>query len=105
MLTGSSNAEIGIGLICACLPAVSAYYARGKKGAGSYGHSSRNAQGTDARGEIVMTRTFHVQTTQKDAGLEGDSHSNLGGDEVVLISNVQASPQSKTVSWRGSESL
>lgn len=102
----SGNAEIGIGLICACLPAVSAYFARRKRGTDYYGGPSRTGGLDDTlRGEIMMTRTFQVHTGPKSVSYDEDDGSKMGADDAVLISNIQANPQSRADSTRRSSSL
>jgi hypothetical protein len=101
----SGNAEIGIGLICTCLPAISAWFARRQRGTDYYGQASRTGQGGTMRGEIMMTRTFQIQEGQKSVSYDEDDGSKLGADDAVLISNIQANPQSRADSTRRSSSL
>ncbi|KAM0245936.1 hypothetical protein ACHAP5_005087 [Fusarium lateritium] len=91
----SGNAEAGIGLICACLPSISALIVR-RHGYPSNGYPSRGFQSsakidTSRHGEILMTRSFQVDTASK----LGDSDGfNYGHDEAGLIASVQANPKS-----------
>ncbi|KAG5992423.1 hypothetical protein E4U54_003650 [Claviceps lovelessii] len=66
----SGNAEAAIGLICACLPAVNTLYLSKANGS-SYlfndsaylKQSSRSRRTASQGGEIVLTRSFHVDTS------------------------------------------
>ncbi|KAF4980174.1 hypothetical protein FZEAL_3752 [Fusarium zealandicum] len=112
----SGNAEAGIGLICACLPAISALlvrrgrgypsYGNPSYGNPSYGNQSQSTHGEFKRGEIMMTRSFHVDGGKTDnSGKEPHSNAfDLGHDEVGLVAGVQANPKSNWSSRRRSES-
>ncbi|OAQ57298.1 hypothetical protein VFPPC_11451 [Pochonia chlamydosporia 170] len=81
----SGNAEAGIGLICACFPAVNALYVQKTRGS-SYFKQSRSRQASSKQtqshgGEIMLTRTFHVDTSS--ANYESQS---IGNDESELVS-------------------
>ncbi|KFH46893.1 hypothetical protein ACRE_022690 [Hapsidospora chrysogenum ATCC 11550] len=99
----SGNAEAGIGLICACLPAVNAIFVK-VKGSSYYAKKYGNSRSAHAaelgRGEIMMTRSFHVDTsTVNHKGGGGGKQAleesyELGHDQAVLTSNVQANPRS-----------
>ncbi|KAL7784575.1 hypothetical protein V8C37DRAFT_420614 [Trichoderma ceciliae] len=81
----SGNAEAGIGLICACLPAVSALYVQRTRGSSYFknpGHSSVNG-----RGEIMLTRSFHVDRSEVDKIMD-ETALELGHDEAGLVSNI-----------------
>ncbi|KAF5001167.1 hypothetical protein FGRMN_1191 [Fusarium graminum] len=92
----SGNAEAGIGLICACLPSISALIVR-RHGYPSNGYPSRGFQSsaqadpTSRAGEIIMTRSFQVDTASKHGDID---MYNFGHDEAGLISSVQANPKS-----------
>ncbi|KAL7948008.1 hypothetical protein V8C42DRAFT_316380 [Trichoderma barbatum] len=81
----SGNAEVGIGLICACLPAVSALYVQRTRGSSYFknpGHSN-----TTGRGEIILTRSYHVDRSAVDKDID-DNAIELGHDEAGLVSNM-----------------
>ncbi|KAG5929023.1 hypothetical protein E4U42_007392 [Claviceps africana] len=60
----SGNAEVGIGLICACFPAVNTLYLQMTNGGSSYlKQTSRSRRTASQAGEIVLTRSFHVDST------------------------------------------
>ncbi|KAG5979689.1 hypothetical protein E4U55_004869 [Claviceps digitariae] len=59
----SGNAEIAIGLICACLPAVNTLYLQKTHGSSYLKQSSRSRRTASQAGEIVLTRSFHVDTS------------------------------------------
>ncbi|EHK23197.1 uncharacterized protein TRIVIDRAFT_71185 [Trichoderma virens Gv29-8] len=83
----SGNAEAGIGLICACLPAVSALYVQRTRGSSYFknpGHSS-----ITGRGEIMLTRSYHVDRSAVDKDVD-ESALELGHDEAGLVSNMGA---------------
>ncbi|KAK0763715.1 hypothetical protein N5P37_003098 [Trichoderma harzianum] len=83
----SGNAEVGIGLICACLPAVSALYVQRTRGSSYFknpGHSS-----VTGRGEIMLTRSYHVDRSAVDKDVD-ESALELGHDEAGLVSNMGA---------------
>ncbi|OAA41677.1 integral membrane protein [Metarhizium rileyi] len=88
----SGNAEVGIGLICACLPAVTALHTRKTRGSSYYKQNSyertspRNPQSHN--GEIMLTRSFHVDTSSADYESQG-----MGTDEVDLFSKRPISSQ------------
>lgn len=80
-----SNAEVGIGLICACLPAVSALYIQKTRGS-SYlkqsGYGRTGSSNTPSRNnEIMLTRSFHVDTSSVNYEAQ-----NMGNDELALVS-------------------
>ncbi|KAG5943138.1 hypothetical protein E4U53_007104 [Claviceps sorghi] len=60
----SGNAEVGIGLICACFPAVNTLYLQKTNSGSSYlKQNSRSRRTASQAGEIVLTRSFHVDST------------------------------------------
>ncbi|KAF5011724.1 hypothetical protein FDECE_2184 [Fusarium decemcellulare] len=98
----SGNAEAGIGLICACLPSISALLVR-RQGYPYYGNQSHSTHGDFGRGDIMMTRSFHVDTA-KSPKTTGEGAFDLGHDEAGLVAGVQANPKSNLSSRRRSES-
>ncbi|KAM0331412.1 hypothetical protein ACHAQA_003085 [Verticillium albo-atrum] len=97
----SGNAEAGIGLICACLPAINALWTRKIKGTSDYAmHNSRSGLESE-HGGIMLTRSVHIHSSKsaKEAMDYG-----LGHDEAGLTSNIQANPHSSRESNR-SDSL
>ncbi|KID94841.1 PTH11-type GPCR, partial [Metarhizium majus ARSEF 297] len=81
----SGNAEVGIGLICACLPAVSALYIQKTRGSSyvkqsGYGRASSNNP-PSRNNEIMLTRSFHVDTSSVNYEAQ-----NMGNDELALVS-------------------
>ncbi|RSL58751.1 hypothetical protein CEP54_007658 [Fusarium duplospermum] len=98
----SGNAEAGIGLICACLPSISALLVR-RKGYPYYGNQSHSTHGDFSRGEIMMTRSFHVETGKIAKEAQPDVY-DLGHDEAGLVAGGQANPKSNLSSRRRSES-
>ncbi|KAH6607111.1 hypothetical protein Trco_003424 [Trichoderma cornu-damae] len=90
----SGNAEAGIGLICACLPAASAIYVQRKRGSSYFknpGHSS-----VSGRGEIMLTRSYHVDRSTVDKDVE-ETALELGHDEAGLVSNIGAQVHANAV--------
>ncbi|KAG8424899.1 hypothetical protein J3458_001654 [Metarhizium acridum] len=86
----SGNAEVGIGLICACLPAVSALYIQKTRGSSyvkqsGYGRASSNNPQSH-NNEIMLTRSFHVDTSSVNY-----ESQNMGNDESALVSKHQLS--------------
>ncbi|WKT53965.1 hypothetical protein QSH57_004549 [Fusarium oxysporum f. sp. vasinfectum] len=99
----SGNAEAGIGLICACLPSISALIVR-RNGYPYHGNQSHSAYGDiSRRGEIMMTRSFHVDAGRSDKEAQHNTYE-LGHDEAGLVASVQANPRSNFSSRRRSES-
>jgi hypothetical protein len=96
------NAEAGIGLICACLPSISALLVR-RQGYPYYGNQSHSTHGEFSRGEIMMTRSFHVETGKVAKEAQPDVY-DLGHDEAGLVAGGQANPKSNLSSRRRSES-
>ncbi|GJN85604.1 GPCR, PTH11-type [Purpureocillium lilacinum] len=80
----SGNAEVGIGLICACLPAINAIFVRANK-SGYLGQPSHNSE---ARGQIMLTRSYQVDRTQ-DGKKVLEIEMEAGGDEDGLVSGGQ----------------
>ncbi|KAG6011275.1 hypothetical protein E4U41_005534, partial [Claviceps citrina] len=57
------NAEVAIGLICACLPAVNTLWMRKAKTSSYFQQTSRSRRTASQAGEIVLTRSYHVDTS------------------------------------------
>ncbi|OAQ65018.2 PTH11-type GPCR [Pochonia chlamydosporia 170] len=99
----SGNAEAGIGLICACLPAVNALYVQQTRGSSYFKHGDSNQQSQKRSqsqgGEIMMTRTFHVDSSSAHY----DSQS-VGNDESALVAKEQQVSLSHKSS-QGSDSM
>lgn len=100
-----SNAEVGIGLICACLPAVNAlvmsHFGRGSSYADRrYGSSHR----TPDKGTITLTRSFHVDSVSrgpKSAARDRSYEMDSGRmDRAELVWNVQAEPRTQSAERR-----
>ncbi|CAF3452807.1 unnamed protein product [Fusarium graminearum] len=85
----SGNAEAGIGLICACLPSISALIVR-RNGYASRGYKSSGPADLSRHGEIMLTRSYQVETSKK--GQHDPFH--LGNDEAGLIASIQANSKS-----------
>ncbi|KAF4120598.1 integral membrane protein [Geosmithia morbida] len=83
------NAEAGIGLICACLPAANAMLTKIRDPTYFLGNSRSRHDTTGNRGEIVMTRSFHINTSDRDTKDPGNDIYDLGQEEAVLTSSAQ----------------
>lgn len=93
----NSNAEVGIGLICACLPAVTAIYTRRRGGSkytsGAYGARSGskgwNAENTVASNQIYVNHSFHLATSPRDdeERRPGDP-DQLSQDQIELVTKA-----------------
>ncbi|KAG6253495.1 hypothetical protein E4U23_007661 [Claviceps purpurea] len=59
----SGNAEVAIGLICACLPAVNTLYLQKTRGSSYFRQNSKSRRTASQGGEIVLTRSFRVDTS------------------------------------------
>ncbi|KAL5603797.1 hypothetical protein FOVSG1_006547 [Fusarium oxysporum f. sp. vasinfectum] len=99
----SGNAEAGIGLICACLPSITALVVRRNKGSSYYADQSFSRQGELGRGEIMLTRSFHVDHTSTSTKQADGYAFDLNHDQEGLTSDIQGNPQSN-LSGRRSES-
>lgn len=98
MVVKNSNAEVGIGLICACLPAVTAIYTRRKGGSkymsGAYGaRSGSKGWNTDntvaSNNHIYVNRSFHMATSPRDdeERRPGDP-DQLSQDQIELVTKA-----------------
>jgi hypothetical protein len=85
----SGNAEAGISLICACLPSISALLVR-RDGYASHGYHSSGPADISRVGEIMLTRSYQVETSKK----EQQDPFHLGNDETGLIASIQANAKS-----------
>uniref|UniRef100_A0A8H7NKK7 Rhodopsin domain-containing protein n=1 Tax=Bionectria ochroleuca TaxID=29856 RepID=A0A8H7NKK7_BIOOC len=105
----SGNAEVGIGLICSCLPAVNALYIKKIKGSSYFARHEyqnqyhRSAHNEPGRGDILMTRTIRINTSSKQRG-DGESILTAGCDDAALIAEAQQAPRTDTPS-RKSDSI
>ncbi|RYP12243.1 hypothetical protein DL765_007428 [Monosporascus sp. GIB2] len=91
VLTG--NAEIGIGLICACLPSATALIIKrhGSHNSSDYPRSG----GTLANKGIFVNRTFHMSAESAHNRKGGDDGFERIQDEAELMTYAQANPQAK----------
>ncbi|KAK7740728.1 hypothetical protein SLS53_005196 [Cytospora paraplurivora] len=100
----SGNAEVGIGLICTCLPAITAMYTR-RKGAtgyntGEYGYGtgnksarSRNLNGDNtmsSKNQIYVNHTIQMDTCPRDEedAIPGDP-DQFSQDQIELVTHAQ----------------
>lgn len=90
LMSSFSNAEAGIGLICACLPSISALLVRRNGYPSRGGYQSSVAANISRHGEIMMTRSYQVETSKQ---AQNDPY-HLGNDEAGLIASVQANSKS-----------
>ncbi|CRJ97174.1 hypothetical protein BN1708_009456 [Verticillium longisporum] len=101
----SGNAEAGIGLICACLPAINALWTRKIKSSSAYAryaaHEGRSGLDGSQHGGIMLTRSVHIHSSKS---AKETTDYGLGNDEAGLTSNIQANPHSSRDSNR-SDSL
>ncbi|EGY14297.1 hypothetical protein VD0002_g2084 [Verticillium dahliae] len=101
----SGNAEAGIGLICACLPAINALWTRKIKSSSAYAgyaaHDSRSGLDGSQHGGIMLTRSVHIHSSKS---AKDTTDYGLGNDEAGLTSDIQANPHSSRDSNR-SDSL
>lgn len=78
----SGNAEVGIGLICACLPTINSLYSRKTRGSEYFRHHSDGSkQSHSQRGKIIMTRSYQVDSSS----VSNHEAQNLGNDELELV--------------------
>ncbi|RYO80748.1 hypothetical protein DL766_008045 [Monosporascus sp. MC13-8B] len=90
VLTG--NAEIGIGLICACLPSVTALIIKRN---GSNNSSDYPRSGGTLKKGIFVNRTFHMSAESAQNRRGGDDGFERIQDETELMTYAQANPQAK----------
>ncbi|KUI57653.1 hypothetical protein VP1G_04960 [Cytospora mali] len=95
----SGNAEVGIGLICACLPAVTAIYTRRLGGSGytsgAYGnrsgskHWKQDNTQSSTTNQIYVNRSFHMSTCPREeaARRHGDP-DQLSQDQIELVTHA-----------------
>ncbi|KAK2595024.1 hypothetical protein QQS21_007278 [Conoideocrella luteorostrata] len=77
----SGNAEVGIGLICACLPAMNTLYMQKTRGSSYFKQGSSSRRMESQGGEIVMTRSFHVDSSS----VSNYDGPNVENDELELV--------------------
>ncbi|EHK40487.1 uncharacterized protein TrAtP1_006591 [Trichoderma atroviride] len=82
----SGNAEVGIGLICACLPAVSTLYVQRARGSSYFKNPGQTS--VSGHGDIILTRSYHVDSSVIDKTID-DNAIELGHDETGLVSNIE----------------
>ncbi|KAI1841097.1 hypothetical protein JX265_013198 [Neoarthrinium moseri] len=94
----SGNAEAGIGIICACLPAVNALIIRRKQRymysathTRNYGPSRANETAAGTR--IYVKHDFHLESTPRVEKEVGDNAFELHSDDSQLVANAQADPK------------
>lgn len=98
----SGNAEVGIGLICACLPAINALFVRAGRGSSYVNQPSHSSELRS--GQIMLTRSYQVDRT--DDGKKA-IELELEADEANLVPRGQnhsalERQQSHTASQPGS---
>lgn len=101
----SGNAEVGIGLICACLPAVAALFIRRSQTNGYSGYErSKDSKINNqlAPNRIYVNRSFHMHVPERGPeDLElGDTGLNLSQDKVQLVNNPQSESKTGFQSWK-----
>ncbi|UNI18571.1 hypothetical protein JDV02_004831 [Purpureocillium takamizusanense] len=109
----SGNAEVGIGLICACLPAVNALFVRANRGSSYLAQQSDNSDsrrggggGGGGGGQIVLTRSFQVDRTQdgkKVFELELEAGGGCGDEAGLVAAGQQPSVLNKQSSHTPSQ--
>lgn len=111
MYPSCRNAEIGLGLICACLPAVTALYTRRKGGSGyqsgyhsgAYGNRSKGYPDSSAAGmsknKIYVNHSIHIGTVPRGEDEEARAGSadqwSRSQDQIELVTNAQGISESK----------
>ncbi|KUI73190.1 hypothetical protein VM1G_08943 [Cytospora mali] len=96
----SGNAEVGIGLICTCLPAVTAIYTRRLGGSGymsgGYGnrsgskHWKQDNTQSSTTNQIYVNRSFHMSTGPREEAAprrHGDP-DQLSQDQIELVTHA-----------------
>lgn len=105
------NAEVGLGIICACLPAVTALYTRRKGGSGyqsggyhsgAYGNRSKGFPESSAAGmsknKIYVNHSIHIGTVPRgeDEEQRGSADQwSRSQDQIELVTNAQGVSESK----------
>lgn len=95
-----SNAEAGIGLICACLPSINAFIVRRQKGS-TYYAQSRSSRKNASHGGIVLTRSYHVDSSRTTKNGREQHDFEMGSDQAELVGGSQDDLRSNNES-RGS---
>ncbi|KAL1872377.1 hypothetical protein Daus18300_004347 [Diaporthe australafricana] len=107
----SGNAEVGLGVICACLPAVTALYTRRKGGSGyqsggyhsgAYGNRSKGFPESSAAGtsknKIYVNHSIHIGTMPRGEDEERAGSADQWSrsqDQIELVTNAQGVSESK----------
>ncbi|KAK9791436.1 hypothetical protein SCARD494_07619 [Seiridium cardinale] len=94
-LVFSGNAEVGIGLICACLPSINALINRRKHRSTYSATNLRNYQRSNGddittTNRIHVQRDFHLETTHRVGKEVGHNAFELHSDDSQLVINAQA---------------
>lgn len=98
----TSNAEVGIGLICACLPSASALVARKYRLStaeeNSYDYPRTNSSSTNG---TYVDPTFRMSTDTRSNKRRGGSDGSVPGcelmpDQAGLMSYAQSIPRTQT---------
>ncbi|KAK9415977.1 hypothetical protein SUNI508_09937 [Seiridium unicorne] len=94
-LVFSGNAEVGIGLICACLPSINALINRRKHRSAYSATNLRNYQRSNGddittANRIHVQRDFHLETTHRLGKEVGHNAFELHSDDSQLVINAQA---------------
>lgn len=88
------NAEIGIGLICACLPSVSALFVTRSRTNTDQASRSRDPNSSAGGGAILVNRSFHLSTEARASKKERDRDGfNILPDSAELVMYNQSSAQ------------
>ncbi|KKA23219.1 hypothetical protein T310_2712 [Rasamsonia emersonii CBS 393.64] len=98
VLTG--NAEGGVGLICACLPALNVLVSR-------VGHSGPSSKKRSHGSGYQLSKVRNVDETWNEPGAVGNqpNHPDFCSDQSGLISNAQGFPNSLSAQGGSSSSL
>ncbi|KAJ6437531.1 hypothetical protein O9K51_09737 [Purpureocillium lavendulum] len=86
----SGNAEAGIGLICACLPAMNALFVRAGRGSSYLKQPSHNS---GVRGQIMRTRSYHVDRTKGDRTVTAIELEPASDESRLVAMDQGQSPQ------------
>ena len=85
----SSNAEIAIGVICACLPALSVFFK-------NVHENSTNKRSNYASEYGLQDRSWSRHDRSKLGTSKSRIMTNDGSDEDILVSHAQANPKIET---------
>jgi hypothetical protein len=89
------NAEVGIGLICACLPAVNALIHHRRNGTGyteSRGYVQSQGDEAMSRNRIYVNHAFHAESTPRTVKEVGHNAFELHNDDAQLVAHAQGTP-------------